>query len=168
MIYFFISQSGGMGSGKLCLCWLPPPAIYEVPQSSMQVADHLALPTYLWTYQRYYGHRTWMKTEKTSLQRILVMGEMHLILDLNHKKTSKGWVKRACRENGETYWQSMIFFCNSTGMLKGMNFSLQYKLILPAQIFLIQSKRAPGKGFRTKKEILIYHFIHSVFIVMSH
>lgn len=133
---------------------------------------HLALPhlfvEYCETYERYYRHRTWMKTEKGSLQRILVIGGMHLIIDLNNKKTSKGWVKRAYRQNGEMYWQSMIFFCNSTGMWKGMNFSLHYKLILPAQIFLIQSKRASGKGFRTKKEILTCHFILSVFIVMSH
>lgn len=100
------------------------------------LSSHLFVEYYE-TYQRYYGHRTWMKTGKVSLQRTSVIGEMHLILDLNRKKTSKGWVKRACRENAETYWQSMIFFCNSTGMSKGMNFSLQYKLILPAQIFLI-------------------------------
>lgn len=31
-----------------------------------------------------------MKTGKVSLQRTSVMGEMHLILDLNRKKTSKG------------------------------------------------------------------------------
>lgn len=31
-----------------------------------------------------------MKTEKVSLQWILVIGEVHLIIDLNHKKTGKG------------------------------------------------------------------------------